>query len=83
MKQPEKYFCDMCGKEIIDSAGVINRDIPVVTDQDWNTGGLPHFTSVPARWICVMIATLTLLISSVNSVGQILRGGTHLTMRRR
>ena len=43
MKQPEKYFCDMCGEEITDSTGVINRDIPVVTDQDWNAGGLVPF----------------------------------------
>ena len=43
MRQPEKYFCDMCGEEITSPAGVINRDIPVVTDQDWDVGGRVPF----------------------------------------
>lgn len=38
MKQPEKYFCDMCGTEITSTSGFINQRIPVVTECEWTEG---------------------------------------------
>ena len=38
MKQPEKYFCDMCGMEITSTSGFINQRIPVVTECEWTEG---------------------------------------------
>ena len=38
MKQPEKYFCDMCGTEITPTSGFINQIMPVVTDCEWTEG---------------------------------------------
>lgn len=38
MKQPEKYFCDMCGTEITSTSGFINQRIPVVTEFEWTEG---------------------------------------------
>lgn len=38
MLQPEKYFCDMCGKEITRTRDFTNQIIPVVTDCEWEEG---------------------------------------------
>lgn len=38
MRQPEKYFCDMCGKEITSTSGFTSQIIPVVTDCEWEEG---------------------------------------------
>lgn len=44
MKQPEKYFCDVCGAEIVfdnhdeSATGRISFHVPVITRCEWTEG---------------------------------------------
>ena len=38
MRIPEKFLCDMCGKEIDSVSGYLNQKMPVVTKCEWEEG---------------------------------------------